>query len=190
VPLTGSISYSELAKKVNILESRLKRVIRHALNNHVFWAPTRDTIAHTSTSAEVVRDPLLFAWLGHNFDQVTPGTLKVLDSMKECKESEDLMQTGVSMAFGLKEDLYSWMSKDGEGEPGKDVLEGKVDNRDRAVGWRERRFGNAIKCVTAGGRHAAHHVNRGFDWGSLGKGTVVDVSPPPFLNILKTNSDI
>lgn len=180
VPLRGSITYAELAKKVNIPEARLRRVLRHAISDHVFWAPTRDSVSHTSASAEVVRDPLLFAWLGHNFDEITPGTEKILKAMEKYGESEKPEHAGTMIAYGKEEvPFFEWIDIDGTGEPPKEVSEGKVVNDDRTKGWRARRFGNAMKCMMQSGTHASSHATAGFDWGNLGKAIVVDVSTCP-----------
>jgi len=179
VPITGSITYEELAKKVNVPEARLRRVLTHAISNHIFWAPTRDSISHTSTSAEVVRDPLLFAWLGHNFDEITPGIVKILESMEKYGESEKPEYAGTMIAYGKELPFFKWIDIDGAGEPPKDVSEGKVVNGDRTKGWRARRFGNAMKFMMQSGTYASFHAVAGFDWGNLGKGIVVDVSTCP-----------
>jgi hypothetical protein len=46
---------------------------------HIFWAPTLDTIAHTARSAEFIRDQFLYAWVGHNWEEVAPGLSKVME---------------------------------------------------------------------------------------------------------------
>lgn len=47
--------YTDLATKCNTAEPRLRRIPEHAFVNKLFWAPTPDTVAHTITSAEMVR---------------------------------------------------------------------------------------------------------------------------------------
>ena len=175
VPLIGSITYVELAKKCNIPETRLRRFIQHAMPNRIFWAPTPDSVAHTITSAEVVRSPFLYAWLGHNIEEIGPGCTKVIEAMERWGDSEDPTKAGFPLAFDLKEEnLFQWFESDGAGEARAE--NGEVDKFDRTKGWRARRFGNAMKFMMSHGVSASRHVHGGFDWESLGKATVVDVS--------------
>ena len=175
VPLTGSITYAELAKRCRIPETRLRRFIQHAMSNRIFWAPTPNSVAHTITSAEVVRSPFLYAWLGHNVEEIGPGCTKVIEAMKQWGDSEDPTEAGFPLAFNLKgENLFQFFESDGVGEAS--AVNGKVDKFDRTKGWRARRFGNAMKFMMSHGVSASKHVHGGFDWESLGEATVVDVS--------------
>lgn len=167
------MTYAELAEKCNIPERRLRRFVKHAIANRIFWAPTPDSVAHTITSAEVVRSPLLYAWIAHNAEDVLPGTLKVVEAMDRWGDSEDPAQAGIPLAFDLNgQNVFYWAETDGIGE----YVEGGNPRNDRAMGWRARRFGAAMKHLMSGGPHASAHIHGGFDWDSLGKATVVDVS--------------
>jgi 6-hydroxytryprostatin B O-methyltransferase len=145
------------------------------MSNRIFWAPTPDSVAHTNTSAEVVRNPFGYAWLGHNIEEVTPGCTKVIEAMERWGDSEDPAETGFALAFDLKgENLFQWFDNDGAGEARG--LHGEVDKSDRTKGWRARRFGDAMKFWMSQGVASSKHVHGGFDWESLGKATVIDVS--------------
>jgi hypothetical protein len=180
VPLTGSISYTDLAAKTSVSESRLRRIINHAILNRIFWAPTPDTVAHTSSSSMVVKDPLLYAWLGHNAEEAGAAATKVVQAIDKWGDSEHPGQTGFNLTFGLSEDYtcFSFFENDGTAVNGdaknEDLEVGKIDKSDRTKGWRSRRFGNAMKAIMGGGSHASHHALQGFDWDGLGKATVVD----------------
>lgn len=51
------------------------------MTNHIFWAPTPDLVAHTNNSAEMVREELLFAWFGHNIEEIGPGATKLVEAI-------------------------------------------------------------------------------------------------------------
>ena len=183
VPLEGSITYADLAAKVNVPEGRLRRVIHYALNNHIFIASGPDSIAHSATSAEAVLDPFVYGWIEHNVFEVGPAALKVTDAVEKFGDSEEPGHAGAALALPVEEGLFFWMENDGVGEPSEEILGGKIVKSDRTKGYRNRRFGAAMHSMMIGGAHAAAHVNNGFDWEALGKGTVVDVS---FLASLRT----
>lgn len=160
-------------------ESKLRRVLHHAINNHIFFSPSEESIAHTATSAEVVLDPFLYAHIEHNYFEAEPAASKIIEAIARFGDSEDPNQAGAALALPLEgEAVFAWMQKDGVGEPSEEILSGKDVKGDRTKGYRSRRFGVAMQSMMRGRLHDASHVNRGFDWGLLGKGTVVDVSSP------------
>jgi 6-hydroxytryprostatin B O-methyltransferase len=87
VPLGGSISYTELATKCKVPEPRLRRVLKHAMTMHIFWAPTTDTVAHTNTSAELAREELLYAWVGHQIEECGSSATKLTEAIDRWGDS-------------------------------------------------------------------------------------------------------
>ena len=132
------------------------------MTNRIFYEPSSNQVAHTATSAVVFKEPLLKSWIGHNIEEVGAASVKLVESMDKYGDSEDPGQAAICLAFGLKEgeNCFTLLENDGEGD---------------MKGWRARRFGEAMRSMTAGAMHSAKHVHGGFDWQSLGKGTVVDV---------------
>ncbi|KAM5462222.1 putative 6-hydroxytryprostatin B O-methyltransferase [Microsporum audouinii] len=68
----GKISYSELSRKVDLGEHRLRRVLAMAYTNHYFYEPEPGFVAHTSNSAIAIGDPLARGWILYNVDEVQP----------------------------------------------------------------------------------------------------------------------
>ena len=64
VPLNENISYVELAKKTNLEATNLRRLVRHAMTNHIFKEPSPGYVAHTSSSRLLAEDAQLQAWVG------------------------------------------------------------------------------------------------------------------------------
>jgi hypothetical protein len=178
VPLTGSITYAELAKKCNLPESRLQRWIRHAISKRIFWAPSQDSVAHTITSAELARDNAAWAWVGHNVEEMGQAAAKIMEQNDRYGNSTSPAETAVALANfeGTATGLFDWFENDGVGE--LKTGDGKIDKSDRTKGWRARRFGNCLKFLTSGGGYASSHIH-GFDWDALGEATVVDVRQKP-----------
>ena len=48
VPQNENISYVELAKKTNFEATNLRRLVRHAMTNHIFKEPCLGYVAHTA----------------------------------------------------------------------------------------------------------------------------------------------
>lgn len=152
-------------------------MLHHAINNHIFFSPSENSIAHTATSVEVVLNPFIYAFIEHNFFEVEPAVFKIPEAIARFGDSEVPEQAGAALAFPFQGgNFFGWMERDGVGEPSEEILAGKIVKGDRTRGYRSRRFGGAMQSLMSTGVHAAKHVNFGFDWASLGRATVVDVS--------------
>src|SRR6187551_2172572 len=71
VPLDRSISYEDLTAKVVELNGglhipvlNLRRLIRHAMTNRIFWEPTKGRVAHNRTSLLLLENVPLNNWDG------------------------------------------------------------------------------------------------------------------------------
>ena len=174
VPLDGEISYSDLAAKVGVSTNHIRRIIRQAMTNNIFTESRPGYVIHTATSAVPVKHPNIKAWIGHNGDDVASASVKVVEAMEKWGDSPEPAESGFGLAFGLttekgRDSVFDFIGQDGEGE-----------NK----GWRMKRVGAAMESMKGTGAHDVGHIHAGFDWDSLGKATVVDVSlSPPTLHI-------
>src|ERR1700761_4868709 len=81
VPLDGQVSYSELAVKCKVKEKELTRLIRHAMNVHLFHEPKPGFVAHTADTALLVKDSTLFDLVMCVVGDLRPASLKVTDAL-------------------------------------------------------------------------------------------------------------
>lgn len=181
VPLDGEISYADLAAKVNLSEERLRRFIRQVMTNHVFTESRPGYVAHTAASAVPVRIPSFRWWIEHNAEDGGPAYPKVIQALETWGASDQPAESGFGIAFGLnakdgKDSVFRFVAEDGEGEK---------------KGFRMKRIGHAMEGMKGDGAYNVGHVQKGFDWASLGEATVVDVSSlasqfepvPPLLKV-------
>lgn len=131
------------------------------------FAETADgKVEHTATSAVPVRRPKLKAWIGHNIDDVGAACFGTIPALERWGESEHPGQTGLAIQyFPENEDetkgLFQFLNED--------------DRHGKGKGWREKRFGEAMECLTEFMGISIDHVHQGYDWASLGNATIVDV---------------
>lgn len=172
VPLGGSASYGEIASKTNLPESIVRRVIRHAMTMRLFAEkpPGSGSITHTSTTAFMARYPNWRSWLGHNFEDVRPGTVYVPESLSKFsagrdKPSEDILNSGVALAdvdhLGHPISPWEYIDRTPEGKP---------------EGYRANRFAEAMQIAASTSAVKAPDLLAAFDWNSFGEATVIDVS--------------
>ncbi|KAH7006998.1 S-adenosyl-L-methionine-dependent methyltransferase [Ilyonectria destructans] len=171
VPLGGSANYGEIAGKTNLPESIVRRVIRHAMTMRLFEEkpPGSGSITHTSTTAFMARYPIWRSWLGHNFEDVRPGTVYVPESLSKFsagrdKPSEDILNSGVALAdvdhLGHPTSPWEYIDRTPEGKPD---------------GYRANRFAEAMQILASTSAVKAPDLLAAFDWNSFGEATVIDV---------------
>lgn len=72
VPMNGSASYSDIAAKTGLYESLLRRVLRFAMDVHIFDETTLPSgevhVIHTATSRVPVESPRAQDFIGHYTD--------------------------------------------------------------------------------------------------------------------------
>ena len=170
VPLSGSASYSEIAHATKLPELIIRRVLRYAFTMR-FFAPDpadSDRVMHTALSAHAARTPLLRSWIGHAIEEARPASTKTAEALRRFSgglenPTEEMDET----AFGL-----SWPPlKDGRRADFWSV--GEDDPNEK---WRANRFADAMQASVLTAVKDAGHAVDNFDWESLGKATVVDVS--------------
>ena len=167
VPLTGSASYGDIASKVNLSETMVQRLLRHAMTRHIFaeMAPGSGKVVHTCISAAPVKNPLLRSWIGHNLEEIAPASLNLGEALKRYGESAEPFESAGAYTYfrDSKEvkTLFEWFDVDGEGE---------------RKGWRTRRFGEAMAHMTNDPATNIKFIHACYDWDGLGEATVVDVS--------------
>ncbi|RDL40163.1 S-adenosyl-L-methionine-dependent methyltransferase [Venustampulla echinocandica] len=155
VPLSGSISYQELAEKVNVPLLKLRPLIRHAMTNHIFQEPVKGYVGHTRTSRLLVEDKPLHAWVAFYCEDLWVSMTNVVKSMKKWPGSQEPNQTGVNLAFGTDLPWFDFLQSD-------EAL--------------AKRYNLAMQSVGGGEGFAMHHVVEGYPWAGLPDGaTIVDM---------------
>jgi 6-hydroxytryprostatin B O-methyltransferase len=162
VPLDGEVSYGELASKIGLGVSLVRRILRMATTTRIFREPRVGFVAHTANSAIFVRQPLMSALVGQNLDDVLPATVKMSEALQQYGDSEEPGEAALSLAFGIdpKGSYWRFLEEDGKG------------NR---KGYRMERFSQAVAIASQSPGLHMTHVNHGFDWATLRDATVVDV---------------
>jgi hypothetical protein len=172
VPLNGSATYAEIAAKVGLHESYVRRLLRHAVTKRIFAETAEGRIVHTSLSAVCVNTPLVRSRIGHNLEVIGPSSQYLPDALR--KWGRGAVEDGKPdhSAFGLAflqnhtaKTFWDWAVTD------------KDEERGLPAGWRAKRFGEAMTSVTSDPSFDFRAVHAMFGWDSLPQGaTLVDVS--------------
>lgn len=105
VPLDGSISFEDLAKKVPLKQSDLQRMLRFAMvYHHIFQEKTPGIVSHTAASRLLVESPDARAGLGFMFDECYQSFAHTVEAVKTRGVEEPNDSVGVpfiSSSLGL-----------------------------------------------------------------------------------------
>jgi hypothetical protein len=156
VPVDGEASYAEISKATGLDENNLKRLVRHAMTNHIFKEPREGFVAHTAASRLLIDDPQMIDWVGMCCLEFFPAAAHTVEAMLKYPNSQEPTESGFTVAWKC------------EGTPMFAEL-GKSPAR-------AKRFGGAMMSLTGGEGYEVDYLVNGYPWSELGKSTFVDVS--------------
>jgi hypothetical protein len=96
--LNERVSFNELAKRCNIDEQDLTRLMRLAIANHIFIEPQKGFIEHSAMSKLLATDPLLHSWIGLVCEEMWPPQQRVVEAMQKWPGSEEPQHTAYCLA--------------------------------------------------------------------------------------------
>ena len=157
VPLDGGATYTEIAEKTGLSQHRVTSVIRQAMTNRIFLEDKLNHVVHTATSAILVKDPVMWDWVGHFVEEAYPTCASWTKAMVRYPNSQEPSESPFAVAFekSTPEGFFKYLA----------------DNN-----VPQARFFGAMKGVGTAPGQQHHHIANGYAWDKLGNATVVDVS--------------
>lgn len=152
VPIDGDVSYTNLAEKVNVDEANVRRLVRHAITNHIFCEPRPGYVAHTSSSKLLAEDAQMQAWVGFFSEDLWDPITNTVDAMDKRPGSQEPRQTGFQVANRTEDNFFEHFAK----------------NPDRL-----KRYGTAMAANAASEGYNVKHVVENYPWDSLGDATII-----------------
>ena len=157
VSLDGGATYMEIANKTGLSHHRVASIIRQAMTNNIFREDKLDHVQHTAMSAILVKDPVIWDWLGHFVEEAYPTSARWAEAMVRYPNSQEPSESPFAVAF--KESAPNGFFKY--------LADNNVP---------QARFFGAMKGVGTAPGLQHHHITNGYAWDKLGNATVVDVS--------------
>lgn len=160
VPLDGTISFEDLTARVEEANGlpigvlNLRRLLRHAMTNHIFCEPAKNQVAHTRTSRLLLEDEPLKNWTGFITHDVWTPVSKVVEAMRRWPASEEPTETSVNLAYNSSTAWFDFLQQD------------------RGLNTR---YNLAMQAHGGAAGYAVEYVVKSYDWGGLGDTTVVDM---------------
>ncbi|KAI5362127.1 Putative O-methyltransferase domain, S-adenosyl-L-methionine-dependent methyltransferase [Septoria linicola] len=156
VPLQGSISYTDLASKLDLPVQKTTRILRYAMVDHIFREPQLGYIAHTALSRALRKDsaipvvPCMMANIVENYMDALP---KYVESIEKYGHE---VETGENApgTLGYGKPIMEFLA---ENPKNLAILSATMEETKKASWADLRQFVN------------------GYEWAGIGGGVVVDV---------------
>jgi hypothetical protein len=73
-------TFAEISRASGLAEADLRRILRHAMTNHIFREPRKGVVAHTAASKMLAVNPLMHQWVGMVSEEMWPSAARVRKS--------------------------------------------------------------------------------------------------------------
>ncbi|EMT74665.1 Sterigmatocystin 8-O-methyltransferase [Fusarium odoratissimum] len=165
-------SSTEIATKVSLPESLVRRVLKYAITIRYFARDPsdKDRVVHTSLSAVPAKQYLIRSWFRHHFDEARVAGVHFAESFEKFsagkdKPSEEPIESPFSLAnvdkLKTPESFWDYLNREAEGKP---------------KGWRATNFAESMQAASSASAIRAEDLLKiGYDWAQLGDVTLVDV---------------
>ncbi|TVY52463.1 O-methyltransferase gsfB, partial [Lachnellula cervina] len=97
-PVNETASYAQIAEKVGLDEGNVRRFIRHAMTNRIFWEVDSDTVAHTAASRVLAEDVAMDDWVGFCVEDMWPAASQTIHALTTNPSASEPTQTGFCAA--------------------------------------------------------------------------------------------
>ncbi|PLN86480.1 S-adenosyl-L-methionine-dependent methyltransferase [Aspergillus taichungensis] len=151
VPLSGSISYDELAESVGLSKLTVQRVMYTLMGVHIFHQPKPNNVAHTRLSQKLATYKGMDAYLTMGQDYLHRSCYHIADALAKWGCVEDNRKTGFNIAMGTDRAIFEYAGE---------------HNELQSIVSESMEYMSSFK---------KDGLVSGFDWESLGNATVVDV---------------
>lgn len=155
VPLNGEITFAELAVAAGLGESHVRRLVRHAITQHIFCEPRPGFVAHSASSRLLAEDADVAAWVRWRADDCWLAAYHTCEAIARWPASEEPNETGFSLANQTSLSMFDVLAADPE---------------------RAARFAAGMRLYAARPDLDVHYLVDAWPWGELKDGaTVIDV---------------
>ena len=155
MPVSGLISYEELASQAHVPLTQLKSIVRMASISGFLAEPEAGMVSHSATSHLLAKDQSFMDWAVWLTEYSVPTALKTVEATEKWGETQAKDQTAFSLAMKKQMSFFDYLRE----EPGMAKM-----------------FSSYMRNVASTEGVSFTHLANGFDWKNLGPGsTVVDV---------------
>ncbi|KAI0406576.1 S-adenosyl-L-methionine-dependent methyltransferase [Xylaria palmicola] len=112
VPLNSEISFAELATAAGVGESHIRRLVRHAIAQHVFREPRPGFVTHSAGLHLLAKGADVAAWVRWRVDDCGLVAYYTCEAIARWPASEKPNETGFSLANQTSLDIFDVLTAD------------------------------------------------------------------------------
>ncbi|TVY65610.1 O-methyltransferase aurJ, partial [Lachnellula suecica] len=154
IPLNASIPFTTVAALAKVPVGRLRSVARMAMTGGILSEPQPEYVAHSRISKDFSERPTLVDWAVFMTKYSAPTAAKFAQATERWGDTSEKNQTAYNVAFNTDLPFFVHLTKSPE---------------------RSAEFAGYMRSLGESEGTAFKHILTGFDWGSVGKATLVDV---------------
>ncbi|KAI9729773.1 MAG: hypothetical protein M1818_008387 [Claussenomyces sp. TS43310] len=153
-PVTETSTFDEIARKCEVPESDVRRILRHAMTYYVFREPSKGVVAHTAASKALAQFPLFDQFVGFLSGEMWTSATRLVDAMITWPGSEEPNEAGFALAFDTDKAMFDVVGQDP---------------------MRAQRMSDAMTFMHSGPGYSMQYTLDNYDWGDTSRGLLVDV---------------
>jgi len=92
-PIHEEASFAEISEACGIRELDVRRILRHAMTQHIFCEPQKGVVAHTAASRILAEDSQMADWVGVNTDELWQAASQTVNAMVKYPGSQEPNET-------------------------------------------------------------------------------------------------
>jgi hypothetical protein len=94
-PVDEEATFAQISEKCGINEPDVRRILQHAMTNHVFKEPRKGVVTHTAASSllAVANYSLVADWVGTSTNELWQAASRTADAMSNFPGSQELNLT-------------------------------------------------------------------------------------------------
>lgn len=136
-------------------EVLLRRFLRYAMTNRLFYELSPDEVAHTTYSSILVTDHLARDYIESQSVEAFPCSAKLVDACEKWGASEEPNRCAFSLSNRTDRSYFDYLEQPGHEDDAK-------------------RFENYMHSINSTPELSLQHIVDGYDWKNT-KGTIVDI---------------
>lgn len=109
VPLTGSITYDDIAQQDSLPVKRVFHFLRHAMASQIFTESPAGQVAHTAISRALSTDPELFEAVGLVTEEFAPASNALIGAIDTYPDSQEPTHTAYNLANKTPLPIYEFL---------------------------------------------------------------------------------
>ncbi|CAJ2509478.1 Uu.00g145040.m01.CDS01 [Anthostomella pinea] len=110
IPIDGEATFAGLIAAAGLGEAHVRKIVRHAMTQHIFCEPRPGVVAHTAISRLLAEDADVAAWARWSADDCWLAAYYTCEAMARWPASEEPNETGFALANDTNLGMFDFLA--------------------------------------------------------------------------------